>query len=391
VKKLNSAFAFIFLLVLAPILSVAQVVINPGGGSSGSSAITIGTTTITGGATTQVLYNLAGVAQSSSNLTYSGGTTTVDNGAAAVSPFIVKDNGTAVFTIADGGTTTMTAPLLLPAGTAGAPGWGWSADADGTGTGLYRRAADRITISTAGTGGPEFSGGDMYITSAANLAWLSGAVGTGIGLNLSQEAAATLQLGVDVNGAAVAQTIKAHDGITGTDIAGANLTLAGGRGTGAGANGLVKIQTSLPGATGTTAQTLRDAAQFGKTVTLTEAGAAELVITITTATTQSFGLELSYQVRASDATPDYAVREGSLKMVCVNKATAVTCTKDATTQADDESVVISTSAKTLTYAIAADVATANVAKITFDIDSDMTVTGASITFTAILNGSGTIS
>jgi len=130
---------------------------------------------------------------------------------------------------------------------------------------------------------------------------------------------------------------------------------------------------------------------LGRTVTLTEAGGAETVITITTATTQSFGLELSYQVRASDVTPDYAIREGSLKYVCVNNATVVTCTKDATAQTDDESVVISTNAKTLTYAIASDVATANVAKITFDIDSDMTVTGASITMTIILNGSGVVS
>lgn len=131
--------------------------------------------------------------------------------------------------------------------------------------------------------------------------------------------------------------------------------------------------------------------KFGRTVALTEAGGAETVITITTATTQSFGLELSYQVRASDATPDYAIREGSLKLVCVNNATAVTCTKDATTQADDESVLINTTAKTLTYAIAVDVTGANVAFLTFDIDSDMVVTAAEITWTAVLNGSGVIS
>jgi len=130
---------------------------------------------------------------------------------------------------------------------------------------------------------------------------------------------------------------------------------------------------------------------IARTVALTEAGGAETVLTITTATTQSFGLELSYQVRAADATPDYAIREGSLKYVCVNNATVVTCTKDATAQTDDESVIINTNAKTLTYAIASDVATANVAKITFDIDSDMTVTGASITMTIVLNGSGVIS
>lgn len=49
-KKLNAAFALIFLLVMAPILSVAQVVINPGGGGSSSSAITPNSTTTTAAA-----------------------------------------------------------------------------------------------------------------------------------------------------------------------------------------------------------------------------------------------------------------------------------------------------------------------------------------------------
>lgn len=40
--------------------------------AGGSSGITIGTTTVTGGATTQVLFNLAGVVSSDSGLTYAG-------------------------------------------------------------------------------------------------------------------------------------------------------------------------------------------------------------------------------------------------------------------------------------------------------------------------------
>jgi hypothetical protein len=132
---------------------------------------------------------------------------------------------------------------------------------------------------------------------------------------------------------------------------------------------------------------------ISKTVTLTEAGGAETVITVTNAAGDSFGLEFTYRVHVSDATPDYAIREGSLKLVCVNKATAVSCTKDATAQTDDESVLISpATSKTLTYAIAVDVATANTAKITFNIDSDIvTVAVGTITYTAIINGVGTVS
>lgn len=124
-------------------------------------------------------------------------------------------------------------------------------------------------------------------------------------------------------------------------------------------------------------------------VTLTEGGAAETVITIVNATTQTFGLELNYRVTVTDAT-NRATREGSLKLVCDNAAGTVTCTKDATAQTDDESVLIATGGATLTYAIAADVATANTAKITFDIDSSLVVSAASITWTATLNGPGSI-
>lgn len=126
--------------------------------------------------------------------------------------------------------------------------------------------------------------------------------------------------------------------------------------------------------------------EFAKTVALTEAGGAELVATFTSATTNAFAVEFEYRVMVADATPHYVARAGSMRFVCVNNATAVTCTKDATNQTDDESVLIATNAQTLTYAIALDVATANLAKVTFNIDSDQTATSASIVWTARANG-----
>lgn len=72
---------------------------------------------------------------------------------------------------------------------------------------------------------------------------------------LTPEAAATLQMGSDVNGAPTHQTFKSHDGITGTDVAGAHFTLASGRGTGAGTISEVRIATPSVLGTGTTAQT----------------------------------------------------------------------------------------------------------------------------------------
>ena len=130
-----------------------------------------------------------------------------------------------------------------------------------------------------------------------------------------------------------------------------------------------------------------------KKVTLTEAGAAEIVATFTSAAGSAFSVHMEYLVFVGDSTPDYAARVGSLEMVCVNKATTVACTKDATSQADDESQIQSpATSKTLTYAIAVGVGSANVATISFDIDSDIgTVVGGYIVWTATVNGTVTIS
>ena len=69
-------------------------------------------------------------------------------------------------------------------------------------------------------------------------------------------AAATLQLGTDLNGAAISQTLQVCNGITGTDKTGGNLTLASGKGTGAGAVSQVLIGTPTVLGSGTTAQTI---------------------------------------------------------------------------------------------------------------------------------------
>lgn len=55
----------------------------------------------------------------------------------------------------------------------------------------------------------------------------------------------------NTNAAPVGKTLRATDG-TGTDIAGANLTLCAGRGTGSGAGGYLALQTAPAGSTGTT-------------------------------------------------------------------------------------------------------------------------------------------
>lgn len=121
--------------------------------------------------------------------------------------------------------------------------------------GLY--GADQMLVLVASNGARAAMQDSVFlIGSSYTFGWSTNVTGLVPDLHLSREAAAILQLGADVNGSAVAQTLKAHDGITGTDIAGANLILAAGRGTGAGAPGVLYLQTSTAVGSGTTAQTL---------------------------------------------------------------------------------------------------------------------------------------
>jgi len=71
---------------------------------------------------------------------------------------------------------------------------------------------------------------------------------------MSRESAAVVQYGADVNGDAVDQTVKAADGITGTNKNGGDLTLSSGNSTGTGTSAVV-VKTPAAGASGTTART----------------------------------------------------------------------------------------------------------------------------------------
>lgn len=113
----------------------------------------------------------------------------------------------------------------------------------------------RVSINPAGNTSTTPEG--MTLTSNGVIYW-----GTGSNLTAGDTflkrggAAATVQMGMDVNGAAVAQTIQAANGITGTDKAGANLTIASGKGTGAATVSQILLRTPTVLASGTTAQSL---------------------------------------------------------------------------------------------------------------------------------------
>lgn len=83
---------------------------------SGGGGLTSGTTTITGGADTQVCFNDggtlscgdAGLTFTKATAAFTAGETTLNNGTDATAPLTVQDNGTAIFTVADvSGTAAM--------------------------------------------------------------------------------------------------------------------------------------------------------------------------------------------------------------------------------------------------------------------------------------------
>lgn len=219
---------------------------------------------------------------------------------------------------------TVTSPILFPDGTDDVPSWGWASDADGTGTGMFRNAANNITATLNGVPKVRMSSTGaigLAIASDLCLTWGSTADVTSGSNDLlaCREAAATLQLGVDVNGAAITQTVKAADGITGTDIAGSPFIGAGGRGTGAGQPGDYTLQTATQLATGTTAQTLvtRYHAEGG-TRTLTDASATT-VFTVTTGNDLSCGGQMFFAVEAADAS-NQQMTTGSVNFAAVDNA-----------------------------------------------------------------------
>lgn len=224
----------------------------------------------------------------------------------------------------------------------------------------------------------------LVINSLGYMGFTSGTVFGAGDTFFMRDAAAVMQMGADVNGAAVAQTLKAHDGITGTDIAGANLTIAGGKGTGAGAGGNRIDQTAPSLGTGTTAQTLQDRTLLVAKAKALTAAAATNVVLINVASGAYGGGEMEYTVQASDGT-DHQARSGRIQWAVVNKAGTETCTVSGASEAADSSTVAASSG-TLTYAITADTTAANGCYIAFNAVSSLVETTLNIAYRITANG-----
>ena len=228
-------------------------------------------------------------------------------------------------------------------GTASAPAFGWAADIDGSGTGFYRVAANQVGLTANGSASLRFGaylGVDAEIRNGSGMymAW-SDNVSSGGGtedLFLYRDAAANLQMGQDINGAGVAQVIKGPDGITGTDKTGGSLTLAPGKGTGAGVSGALILNRVNTRATGTTAQTYSPAVVACPTKILSNTSAtAQTIATITTTSTTGGNVTMDYTTVANNGTLQ-DTDSGMVKVSWNNNAGTVAATMSAVALQSDQ-------------------------------------------------------
>ncbi len=242
----------------------------------------------------------------------------IDNGVVAANIFEARDNQTAVFTITDGGQITGTGKYSGPD-----TGFGFTSQSS---SGLSRSNTNAVTqicesLSTICIGLD--SSNILKMGSSAQIGFQSGTYNT-TGLPdafFARDGAAAIQLGADVNGAPTNQTLKAHDGITGTDRIGANLTLASGNGTGAGAGSQLNLNAPIALATGTTAQTSQNRVTVCETKILSNTSATTTTLaTIGAASNTLGGGEVHISVMANNGTTDFAGETQSATFSWTNKA-----------------------------------------------------------------------
>jgi len=163
-----------------------------------------------------------------------------------------------------------------------------------------------------------------------------------------------LGAGVTSTTANLADIILHATGGSGSNIGGAALIFAGGKGTGTGIPGDVASQTSLVGSTGSTLQTLGDRDRIvGKYTTLTESAATSFV-RVNIPSNSVAGGEVWVTIEANDAT-DFQSRTLSFLYTAVNKAGTTTITIETPRE------VVAISSGTLTVTITAvDSGTGNV-------------------------------
>jgi hypothetical protein len=214
---------------------------------------------------------------------------TYDIGASGANRFRTAYFGTSL----DVPTANVTTKVLNANGNAGAPSYSFTSDSD---NGMFLVGSNSLGLAAGGTENIRLSATDNWFK--RNLMYL----GSGADLALVYEGAAILQLGSD-GATPIAQLFKAMDG-TGSNIAGSNLLIAGGRSTGSSAGGSLIFQTSPAGGAGVGVNALVTALTITSTGAATFAGTVTLPTPFTLGATSvtSTGTQLNYLNAATGTT-----------------------------------------------------------------------------------------
>jgi hypothetical protein len=203
----------------------------------------------------------------------------------ATSATLARTDAAQTFT----GDQTFSAQILARVGSYNNVGYGFTGVAN---TGLYYSSG--ILFDVAGNVSL-IIGSTSVLLPGCPLGFCAGGASTA-DLIVARSAAAVLQLGADLNGAAISQILQSANGITGADRTGGNFTIASGKGTGAGAVSSLFFQTPAVLGAGSTAQSLVTR------LTLTEAMATfSGAVTVTGAATLSSTLAANGNVTFGDA------------------------------------------------------------------------------------------
>ena len=374
----GTASTVVYLNASKQLISLANgtgVLTNNGSGTltwaAASSGITVGTTTITSGTSLRIPYNLAGVYQEQANFTIGSVATGVLDvpvgyaigginfakiyayGGPAFSLTIGNNTSTnshQVIIDPYGGISSAANFITVVGARNGTPTYGSISlggyAGQGTTMGLH---ANALGFYTSATFGSSIALGSLAATTKANQLVIGGdasSYSSGSTVGISE-----VVIGNGVTNTSATSVVIQPTGGSGTNKAGANITIAGGKSTGTAAGGYVKTTTSVKRASGTTQQSDTDRNVIvGKYVDITESAATTYgTLALTTSGTIAGGT-IIYTIEANDGT-DYQSLTGNAVYSVVNKAGTLTVTFTDLTQALAESAGGSTLTSTMTATV----------------------------------------
>lgn len=204
------------------------------------------------------------------------------------------------------------------------------------GVGGSTAGSSNVVIGRAASAGWNFGIAIGYSSSTASGNDAALAIGIGAAATAANEAVigspaypyTNMYLGSGKTHSSPGSTTINGTGGSGTNIAGGAEKLAGGKGTGNAAGGTVGLQSSYPGVSGTTLQTLTDRVTApSKWTTLTESSATAIA-TLTYGASTAVGAEFLVTVEANDGT-DYQSMTYRVAVNSVRKGTGNTVTTEA--------------------------------------------------------------